>query len=101
MALDFRMTNQAVVKQHYPLPHVQDCLDAIGRAKYFTSLDMLSAFWQIPCHEDTREICAVNFPWTNGVQRKWQFNTMAMGLQAASATFQRTVDIVLQGLQPK
>ena len=100
MALDFRLTNEAVVKQHYPLPKLQDCIDAIGRARYFTSLDLLSAFWQVPCEEQTREICAVNFPWENGVQRKWQFNTMAMGLQAASACMQKTVDILLLGLQP-
>ena len=100
LAIDFRATNECIVHQHYPLPRVQDCIDAIGRAKYFTSLDCLSAFWQQPNSPATAEVCAVNFPWENGMQRKWQFNVLPMGLQPASFAFQRTVDILLQGLQP-
>ena len=77
MALDFRLVNDCTVKQHYPLPHVQQCLDAMGKAKYFSTLDCISAFWNIPVSKKTQELTAVNFPWG-----KFAFTGMPMGMQA-------------------
>ena len=93
MCLDFRAGNELAVKQHYPLPRVQDALDRIGSASYFASLDCLKAFWQIPNSKSTQSKTAINFPWG-----KWEFTTMPMGMQAASATFQRTMDVLLRDL---
>ena len=96
MALDFRLVNDCTVKQHYPLPHVQQCLDAMGKAKYFTTLDCISAFWNIPVSKTTQELTAVNFPWG-----KFAFTGMPMGMQAASAHYQRSMDLLLGHLQPR
>ena len=50
MALDFRETNKILAKQHYPLPTVEECLNALGKAKVFSCWDLINAFWQIPLH---------------------------------------------------
>ncbi|MDC0525355.1 DNA cytosine methyltransferase [bacterium] len=93
LCLDYRAGNAVAVKQHYPLPRVQDTLDRIGEAKYFASLDCLKAFWQIPNSEATQPKTAINFPWG-----KYEMTSMPMGMQAASATFQRIMDVLLRDL---
>ena len=47
LCLDYRLGIAVAVKQHYPLPRVQETLDKIGDATCFASLDCLKAFWQI------------------------------------------------------
>jgi len=93
MCLDFRAGNAVAVKQHYPLPRVQDTLDKIGDCTCFASLDCLKAFWQIPASKTTQPKTAINFPWG-----KWEMRVMPMGMQAASATFQRTMDVLLRDI---
>ena len=41
MCVDFRKVNLAIKKDFYPLPRLDETLDALGRAKYFSSLDLL------------------------------------------------------------
>ena len=62
MALDFRLVNDCLVRQHYPLPHVQQCLDAMGKARYYTTLDSIHAFWHCPVADGSLQFTAVNFP---------------------------------------
>ena len=42
-------------KDVYPLPRVDDILVALGEAKYFTSLDLASGYWQIGLDRDARQ----------------------------------------------
>ena len=92
-AVDYRRANALAVKQHYPLPLIGTTLDRIGRSKFFSSIDALTAFWQVPCSKRMQPTTAVNFPWG-----KWEFTTMPMGIQAGSATYQRIMDLLTNDL---
>ena len=94
LCLDYRAGNALAVKQHYPLPKVKDTLAKLKKARYFASLDCLKAFWQIPNSKTTQPKTAINFPWG-----KYEMTSMPMGMQAASATFQRTMDVLLRDLE--
>ena len=96
LALDYRAVNEVLVKQHYTLPNVRQCLDSLAKSTHFTSIDMISAFWQAPLSADSRKYTAVQFPWG-----RYEYTSVAMGLQAASAIFQKNMDIALAGLQPE
>jgi hypothetical protein len=52
MALDYRALNKLTVPCRYPLPHIDDILDKLGPARFFTKLDAQSGYWQIPMHPD-------------------------------------------------
>ena len=49
---DFRRVNALTVKDAFPLPRTTDCLDAVAGAKWFSTLDITSAYNQIPVAED-------------------------------------------------
>ena len=45
---DFRRVNSVSKKEAHPLPHVQDIFDSLAGATMFSTLDLKSAYWQIP-----------------------------------------------------
>jgi hypothetical protein len=53
--VDYRKLNQITKKDVYPLPRIDDILDALNGAKYFSSFDFLSGYWQIEMDDLDKE----------------------------------------------
>jgi len=53
--VDYRKVNSITKKDVYPLPHIDDILDTLSEACYFSTLDLASGFWQIEMDAATRE----------------------------------------------
>jgi len=94
LCLDYRKLNEASVKSAYPLPRIDDSLDALGEAKYFSTLDLASGYWQVELDKDARDKSA--FRTTSGL---YSWNVLPFGLCNAPATFERLMDSVLAGLR--
>ena len=90
--VDFRMLNKLTVKDKNPLPPIAELLDSMEGGKVFSSLDLLSGFYQIPLHENSRDCTA--FPTPLG-QYRW--TVMPMGLCNSPAVFQQAMNHVLRG----
>ena len=43
--VDYRMLNTMIVKDTYPIPRMDECIDSLGEAQYFTTLDANSGYW--------------------------------------------------------
>lgn len=89
--VDYRKLNAVTVRDSYPLPLVADTLDKLRDAKYLSSLDVRSAYWQVPMAQESKQYTAFTVP-NRGL---FHFNRMPFGLHNAPATFQRLIDNVL------
>ena len=89
--IDYRKLNQITEKDKYPLPKIEDILTKFNGAKYYTTLDLASGYWQIQIKEEDRKKTA--FTTENGF---YEFVKMPFGLTNAPATFQRTMDLIFR-----
>lgn len=62
LCVDYRELNANTVSDRYPLPLIADQIARLHGAKYFTCLDMASAYYQIPMHEESIECTAFVTP---------------------------------------
>lgn len=94
MVIDYRRLNEITVDDRFPIPNIHDLFDKLGKSNYFTTLDLASGYHQIEIEKSDREKTA--FSTQNG---HYEFLRMPFGLKTAPATFQRTMNNVLRGLQ--
>ena len=92
--VDYRRLNSCTVRDVYPLPRIDDCLASLRGASYFSTLDAINAYWQIPLAKKDRHKTAFITP--DGL---YEFLVLPYGLTNAPATFQRFMDSVLAGLK--
>ena len=93
---DFRYLNAVTIKDAYPIPRIDDSLSKLGDAKFFTTLDLGSAFWQVPLRKQDRE--KTGFACELGL---FQWKRMPFGLCNATATFQRLMAQALTSVTKK
>lgn len=91
MCIDYRQLNKITIKDRYPLPRIDDTVDALCGSMYFSTLDLLSGYWQIEIEErdkyKTAFICEFG---------QYEFNRMPFGLTNAPSTFQRAMNNILK-----
>eukprot|EP00731_Ephydatia_muelleri_P018416 Em0011g456a len=92
--IDYRKLNSVTRKDAYPLPRVDDTLEALSGSKWFSTLDLLCGYWQVEVEEKDRHKTA--FCTREGL---FEFKVMPFGLCNAPAVFQRLMDLVLSGIQ--
>ena len=92
--IDYRKVTDATKKDAYPLPRIDATLDTLNGSRWFTTLDVLSGYWQVKVSK--ADCPKTAFCTTEGL---FQFQVMSFGLCNAPATFQRLMDLVLAGVQ--
>ncbi|KAG1941111.1 interleukin-1 receptor accessory protein-like 1-A [Pimephales promelas] len=92
--VDYRRLNDVTRKDAYPLPRIDDALDSLAHAQWFSTLDLASGYWQVEV--DPKDKHKTAFITRQGL---FEFNVLSFGLCNAPSTFQRLMDLVLADLQ--
>ena len=82
--IDFRKLNTRTKKDSFPLPRMQETMESMVGARFFSSMDLKSGFWQVRMSEKSRQYTA----FTVGSLGVYEFLWMPYGLCNAPATFQ-------------
>ena len=93
VCVDYRKLNDVTKKDSYPLPRIDESLEALAGNKWFSTLDLRSGYWQVRLDSDDKEKTA----FSTGLGL-WHFNVMPFGLCNAPATFERLMEQVFRGL---
>ncbi len=96
LCVDYRKLNDVTRKDAYPLPRIDDMLDALHGSRYFSTLDLYSGYWQVEM--DEQDIDKAAFVTRQGL---FWFTVMPFGLCNAPATFERLMELVLKDLNWK
>ena len=91
--VDYRKLNALTKLDVFPLPRFDDSLALLAKAKYFSTLDLASGYWQVGMAPESVEKTA--FATHSGL---YEFSVMPFGLCNAPATFQQLMETVLAGL---
>ena len=92
--VDYRRLNQVMIKDAYPLPRIDDSLDTLAGSCWFSTMDLVSGYWQVAMAPEDREKTA--FSTHRGL---FQFTVMPFGLCNAPGTFERLMEVAMRGLQ--
>ena len=93
MCVDYRRVNAITRKDSFPLPRIDEALDALSGSRYYCTIDLVKGYHQIPVRPKDVEKTA--FVTHDGL---FEYVAMPFGLCNAPGTCQRLMYLVLEGL---
>lgn len=87
LCVDFRGLNRVTRKNRYPLPLIPELVDRLGKARYFSKIDLRNAYYQVRIREGDE--------WKTAFRTRYghfEYRVMPFGLTNAPATFQHLVN---------
>ena len=96
LVVDYRKLNLSVIPIAYPLPHLETTLQSLGGQKYFSTLDLLSGYHQIPIRSQVTHKTA----FSTG-QGLYEFCRVPFGMSTSGAAMQFSMERTLNELNNK
>ena len=91
---DFKVSvNPALKIDMYPLPKVEDIFATLGKGEMYSKIDLLQAYNQLEVEVASRNLLTINTH-----KGLFQYSRVPFGIAAAPAIWQRTLELVLQGI---
>lgn len=94
VCVDMRRVNEAVAREHHPLPTIENFLPQLENAVYFSKLNIEQAFHQVEISEKSREI--TTFITKRGLFR---YKRLMFGINCAPEIFQKIMEQILNGCE--
>ncbi|XP_055622399.1 uncharacterized protein LOC129765966 [Toxorhynchites rutilus septentrionalis] len=96
LCVDYRRLNKVIIRDHFPLPLIEDVIDELQGARIFTTLDLENGFFHVPVDEDSRKYTAFVTP-----SGQYEFLATSFGLSTSPTVFQRYINNIFRGLIEK
>ena len=90
---DYRALNNITQPDRNPLPYRNDIVDKLNGCNYFSKIDCLKGYHQIPMAEEDAHKTAIITP-----AGLYEYKTMPFGMRNCGNTFQKFIDTVTRGL---
>ncbi|KAL9963006.1 hypothetical protein ACROYT_G032167 [Oculina patagonica] len=91
ICVDLRKLNEAVKRERYILPTLEDVAPKLAGAKVFSKLDASSGYWQIPLHPDSTKLTTFITP-----MGRFCFRRLPFGITSAPEIFQHRMTSLLK-----
>uniref|UniRef100_A0AAG5DTA5 RNA-directed DNA polymerase n=1 Tax=Anopheles atroparvus TaxID=41427 RepID=A0AAG5DTA5_ANOAO len=91
LCVDYRKLNSMVLKDGFPIPLIEEVLEKLQRARYFTVMDLTNGFFHVPIEESSRKYTA--FATKTGL---YEFKRAPFGFCNSPAVFIRFVNTIFQ-----
>lgn len=82
ICIDYRKVNEKMTGDRYPLPRIDKILDNLGRAKYFSIIDLYAGFHQVKLEKASRDITTFS---TENESFRWK--VLPFGLNISPNSF--------------
>ncbi|GBN46086.1 Retrovirus-related Pol polyprotein from transposon 17.6 [Araneus ventricosus] len=92
LVADLRKLHSKTIPDKFPLPNLNEMIDMLTGAKYFTTMDLTSGFHQMLLHPNSTHLTGTT---EFGL---FEYKRLPFGLRNASSSFQRLMSLVLNGL---
>lgn len=93
LCVDMRQPNNAIQRERHPQPTIDDLINDLNGARYFSKLDLNSAYHQLELDKESRYI--TTFTTHKGL---FQYKRLNFGTNSASEIFQHTIQTVFNGI---
>ena len=93
LCIDPKPLNKALKRNDYPMRTIDDVLEELKGARFFTRLDARNGFWHVKLDEESSYLTTFETPFG-----KYRWTRMPFGVSVAPEEFQRRIDAALQGL---
>ena len=93
LCLDPKDLNDAIQREHYPLPVIEDVATRLAGAKVFTVLDVQQGFWHVELDDESSFLTTFNTPFG-----RYRFKRIPFVLSSSPEVFQRRMHEVIEGL---
>ena len=94
ICVDFTHLNKWVTRERYQLPTTDELFAKLRGAKYFSTLDACSGFWQIPLSDESSRLTTFLTPYG-----RFRFTRLPFGLNSGPEVFHRAMRTILDGLE--
>ena len=93
LCIDPKALNQALKRNHYPLPVIDDLLPLLANAKVFSVVDAKNGFWHVQLDSESSLLTTFGTPW-----ERFRWTRLPFGISPVPEEFQRNLECALEGL---